>query len=88
MFVLYTDGVVESRSQSGDEYGYHRLLEALAENRHEDAFELHNALVRDLNGFVENGQYGDDMTIVILKWHGLTQTSGIIETPAAEETSA
>ena len=73
VFVIYTDGVVESRSENGDEYGYERLLKALSANRHEDAFELHNALVRDLNDFVVDGQYGDDMTVVILKWIGITE---------------
>lgn len=73
VFVLYTDGVVESRNQDQEEYGYQRVLQALSDNRHEDAFELHNALVRDLNDFVVNGEYGDDMTIVILKWTGITQ---------------
>ena len=59
VFVMYTDGVVESRNEVGDEYGYDRLLDALSDNRHEDAFELHNALVRDLNDFVVNGEYGE-----------------------------
>ncbi|NND71354.1 MAG: SpoIIE family protein phosphatase [Rhodothermales bacterium] len=87
VFVLYTDGVVESRSAAGAEYGYERLLVALAENRHEDAFELHNALVRDLNGFVVDGQYGDDMTIVILKWHGVASIGENIGSLISEESS-
>ena len=87
VFVLYTDGLVESRSENGDEYGYERLLDALAENRHEDAFELHNALVRDLNGFVVDGQYGDDMTIVIMKWHGAASVAPELTSLIREESS-
>lgn len=71
VFVLYTDGVVESRSPSGDEYDYDRLLEVLSDIRHEDAAGIHDHLIKDLNAFVgDSGDYGDDMTLVVLKWHG------------------
>jgi serine phosphatase RsbU (regulator of sigma subunit) len=71
VFVLYTDGVVESRSREGQEYGYERLLSALRENRHEDAPELHRSLLHDLDEFLEHTEYDDDMTLVVLKWHGI-----------------
>ncbi|NNE35471.1 MAG: SpoIIE family protein phosphatase [Rhodothermales bacterium] len=70
VFILYTDGVVESRSRSGEEYGYDRILAVLEENRHEDVSDLHRALIRDLDTFVENGSYGDDTTVVVIKWLG------------------
>lgn len=76
VFVLYTDGVVESRSPKGEEYGYDRLLDALRANRHEDADVLHQAVLADLNGFIEDGDYGDDMTLFVLKWHGITLPHG------------
>jgi serine phosphatase RsbU (regulator of sigma subunit) len=70
--VLYTDGVVESRDPAGIEYGYDRLLEVVAANRQEDANDIHDALLADLNSFItESGDYGDDMTLVVLKWRGL-----------------
>lgn len=72
VFVLYTDGVVESRNSAGDEYGYDRLLAALTEYRHEDAPELHRSLLGDLDGFLDETEYDDDLTLVVLKWHGLS----------------
>lgn len=72
VFVLYTDGVVESRDREGTEYGYERLLSALREFRHEDAPELHNSLLSHLNSFLGETDYDDDMTLVVLKWHGLS----------------
>lgn len=72
VFVLYTDGVVESRNREGHEYGYERLLDALKAYRHEDAPELHHSLLGDLNGFLEDTEYDDDLTLVVLKWHGLS----------------
>ncbi|QXD16694.1 SpoIIE family protein phosphatase [Rhodocaloribacter litoris] len=71
VFVLYTDGIVESRNAAGEEYGYDRLLRVLAEHRHEDATDLHAALLDDLNTFLGEKEYDDDMTLVVLKWHGI-----------------
>ena len=71
VFVLYTDGVVESRSPEGEEYDYDRLLRVLEDIRHESAEGIHDHLIKDLNAFVgDSGDYGDDMTLVVLKWHG------------------
>lgn len=72
VIVLYTDGVVESRDNDGTEYGYDRLLQALREFRHEDAPELHNSLLSHLNSFLGETDYDDDLTLVVLKWHGLS----------------
>lgn len=71
VFVLYTDGVVESRNTEGEEYGYERLLEALKQNRHEDADEIHAALLDNLHTFLGIESYDDDMTLVVLKWNGI-----------------
>ena len=71
VFVLYTDGVVESRNAAGEEYGYERLLEALSDYRHEDAPALHDGLLSHLDRFLGTTAYNDDMTLLVLKWHGL-----------------
>ncbi len=71
-FVLYTDGAVESRSAEGEEYGYDRLLRSLRTHRHEDADDLHAALLGDLRAFIGRDAYDDDLTLVTLKWHGLS----------------
>ncbi len=71
VFALYTDGVVESRNRSGEEYGYDRLLGFLKEHRYEGAHELHGSLLENLQAFTEDETYDDDMTLVVLKWHGI-----------------
>ncbi|MEZ4699622.1 MAG: GAF domain-containing SpoIIE family protein phosphatase [Rhodothermales bacterium] len=70
-FVLYTDGVVESRNMQGDEYGYERLLEAMRRHRAEEAAGIHDALLTDLQTFIGSKAYDDDMTLVVMKWHGI-----------------
>lgn len=71
VFALYTDGVVESRDESGEEYGYERLMQSLQKHRHEDAPAIHDAVLQDLGQFLNHGEYDDDMTLVIIKWHGI-----------------
>lgn len=79
VFVLYTDGVVESRAETGEEYGYDRLLKLLQEHRHEDADAIHAAVLRDLRQFMAGEEYDDDMTLVVLKWNGLPVHSFLVE---------
>lgn len=71
VFVLYTDGVVESRNGHGEEFGYERLLESVENHRHEDADQIHASILRELKQFIGTGEYDDDMTLLVLKWHGL-----------------
>lgn len=70
VLLFYTDGVTESRHSNGSEYGYDRLLEFVRKNRHEEADGIRALLLADLNEFVDYGSYGDDTTIVVVKWHG------------------
>ncbi|MEM6645052.1 MAG: GAF domain-containing SpoIIE family protein phosphatase [Bacteroidota bacterium] len=82
VFVLYTDGIVESRNADDEEYGYDRLLDALKEHRHEDATDLHRVLIDDLQRFTGHDYYDDDMTLLVLKWHGIN-LSGSLHSVAA-----
>ena len=73
VFVLYTDGVVESRNASNEQYGYDRLLSSLRSHREKDSDALHGALISDLRTFLGTDTYDDDMTLAVLKWHGVTE---------------
>jgi serine phosphatase RsbU (regulator of sigma subunit) len=70
VFVLYTDGVVESRNAAGEEYGYDRLQEAVCEHYDKPVGDLHASLLGDLNRFLGEKAYDDDMTLVVLRWDG------------------
>jgi len=69
--ILYTDGVIESRNRDGEEYGYERLLAAMRKHRHEDVDKLNARLLDDLQKFLGHDHYDDDMTMLVLKWHGV-----------------
>ncbi len=73
---IYTDGITEARSPSGDEYGYDRCLEVMQTHRSKDADQIRAALLHDVQQFSGNNKsYGDDLTIVILKWTGKPETT-------------
>lgn len=71
LLVMYTDGVVESRNHEGEEFGYDRLLQAVQVARNEDAQGVHDAIRQTVDEFVgTNNRYDDDLTLLIIKWHG------------------
>ena len=82
LLVLYTDGVVESRNHEGEEFGYDRLLQTVQGARGEDAQGVHDAIRQTVDEFVgTNEPYGDDLTLLIIKWHGCkTLSSGTTQT--------
>ncbi len=76
LLVLYTDGVVESRNREGEEFGYDRLLQTVQVARNEDAQGVHDAIRQTVDEFVgANDRYDDDLTLMIIKWHGCETVS-------------
>jgi sigma-B regulation protein RsbU (phosphoserine phosphatase) len=68
--IFYTDGITESRDKKGDEYGYDRLVKAAVAVKNLDACGIKDAILNDVRTFTGDTVYGDDMTLVILKWMG------------------
>ena len=68
---LYTDGLVETRSSTGgEEYGYDRLLRSLRARSQERPGVLRSGLLEDLRAFTTRDAYDDDLTLMVLQWHG------------------
>ena len=82
LLVLYTDGVIESRNNEGEEFGYDRLLQTVQGARSEDAQGVHDAIRQTVDEFAgTNERYDDDLTLLIIKWHGCeTLSSGTAQT--------
>jgi phosphoserine phosphatase RsbU/P len=69
-FVLYSDGLVETRNRAGHEYGYDRLVAALRRTHRLPPDALRDALLDDLRQFAGHDVWEDDLTIVIVQWAG------------------
>jgi len=63
---LYTDGITESFSPAGEEFGEHRLLDVLRRNRHLDSESLLSAVVNEVRRFSPHEQH-DDITLIIAR---------------------
>jgi serine phosphatase RsbU (regulator of sigma subunit) len=61
---LYTDGVTESRNDTGEEFGHERLVEALQRHRELPSHQLLGTVLREIQQFGTPEQQ-DDITMVV-----------------------
>jgi hypothetical protein len=66
-FVLHSDGVYETRSPGGEDYGMERLEEVVRAHGGGSAEELRDAIVRDVGAFRESDEAADDVTVVVCR---------------------
>jgi sigma-B regulation protein RsbU (phosphoserine phosphatase) len=65
-FLLYTDGLTESRNPSNLEYGEERLIALVSGKRALPPHDLLSACLTDLAGFRSSAPMVDDLTIMAL----------------------
>ena len=67
-FILFTDGLIESRSEFGTQMGLDRVKACLedAVRRRSTALEIHASLLALARDFQGNGAATDDLTFLIL----------------------
>jgi serine phosphatase RsbU (regulator of sigma subunit)/predicted enzyme related to lactoylglutathione lyase len=63
---LYTDGIIDSRNDAGEEFGEERLIEVLRRHRGLSSKDLLEATVDELRRFSPHEQY-DDITLIIAR---------------------
>jgi len=64
---LYTDGLIEARNHSDNEYGYDRVSGLLGNQRGATPQELADACLKDLQSFLAGSQKADDLTIMVIQ---------------------
>jgi sigma-B regulation protein RsbU (phosphoserine phosphatase) len=67
IIVLYTDGVTEVFSDTGQEFGVDRLIEVIKANRRKTAQEIQDAIYSAVMSFCSAEHIFDDLTIVVIK---------------------
>ncbi len=73
--IFYTDGITESRGSSGEEFGYERLVEVARRTKDSTAIEIKNTILEEVHNHIGEPTYGDDMTLVVIKWKGKQEAS-------------
>ena len=67
IMILYTDGLVEARNKSGEEFEVHRLASIIKAHQDKSAQGLLAALNNAIHDFTQ-GCLLDDLTLLALKW--------------------
>lgn len=67
VLLIFSDGVTESWSEEGEEYGEERLAELAKTRRELSAEALQEAILEDLERFESGGPATDDRTLIVLK---------------------
>lgn len=80
--VLFTDGVVEARSATGEPFTEARLVDALERETASGLPppEVLRRVMRRVMAF-EAGRVGDDCTLVLVEWHGAAHSLGARRPP-------
>ncbi len=66
--VIYSDGVTDAQDAEGKFFGRRRLREAIEAHPDASATELHGALLQVLDGFTEDAEQADDLTLLVLQY--------------------
>ena len=66
----YTDGVIEAADRKKTAFGEDRLLAAMAQISSDELKEAGEQLRQELDGFTEKETQADDITMLLLRYHG------------------
>jgi serine phosphatase RsbU (regulator of sigma subunit) len=65
--LMYTDGITEAFSPSGDMFGESRLIEVILSDTGRDASPMLNSVLSEVKGFMDSLPLSDDMTMLVVK---------------------
>ncbi|NPV00884.1 MAG: SpoIIE family protein phosphatase [Brevinematales bacterium] len=66
-FLQYTDGIVEAKSATGEEYGNDRFYRAIMKYASDDLDSMCRGIIADLKEFTAKAPQSDDITLLIMK---------------------
>jgi serine phosphatase RsbU (regulator of sigma subunit) len=65
--ILYTDGVTDAETTTGESFGEARLRDTLESNGNRSSIDLCAEILDKVRAFSSEGEYQDDLTLVVLK---------------------
>jgi sigma-B regulation protein RsbU (phosphoserine phosphatase) len=66
--IVFSDGISEAMSASGDEYGEERIIDCIQRNTALDPSRLLDALFSDVRDFARGAAQSDDITAMVLRY--------------------
>jgi serine phosphatase RsbU (regulator of sigma subunit) len=70
LLIVFSDGVTEALSASGEEYGEARLLEAVQQHRTDSTHDLLDTIFASVRAFTVGAVQSDDVTALVLRYVG------------------
>jgi sigma-B regulation protein RsbU (phosphoserine phosphatase) len=70
LVVMYTDGVTEAVSPTGEQFGMERLMRLVEAHGHEPARELIDCILQSITDFAAGQDQADDITLLVLRRAG------------------
>jgi sigma-B regulation protein RsbU (phosphoserine phosphatase) len=67
VIILYTDGVTEAESPSGELFGIDRLCESAKARRKDKVEDIKNGIIADLMAHIDTQKIHDDITLVVMR---------------------
>jgi sigma-B regulation protein RsbU (phosphoserine phosphatase) len=67
--ICYTDGLTEVENEDLEQYGAHRLSEAVKNNYHAPTAALNQLIIKELNVFRGAMPYVDDTALLSCRFH-------------------
>jgi len=67
IFVLFTDGLIESRNSYESEFGEQKLKNIIMKYSHLSSKEIKDGILRELKRFIGDNSIFDDATVIVLK---------------------
>ena len=68
--VAFTDGIIEAKNGSSEDYGMERLAKILREHSKNSAQGILDAVIRDVREFTGEADQADDITFLVAKYTG------------------
>lgn len=66
-FIIYTDGLTESRNQYGEFFGRERLVKYVKSIQDQSALQIGDGLVSLAERFASNAKQFDDLSLIVIK---------------------
>lgn len=67
VYVLLSDGLPEAPNKEGELFNYHQVAALIQQNGHLSAQDIQDALVKNVDEWLEGKQNPDDITIIVIK---------------------
>lgn len=67
VIVMFTDGLIETINDDGEEFGYERWFNCIQKMRSKSATEIKDALIKSVTEYSNNRPQSDDFTLLVIK---------------------